>query len=58
MMDKQDTPILEKEVKVINIGLELFAESLQEQGIEVVHVTWEPPAKGDLELLDILSELL
>ena len=43
---------------VINLGLRKFAESLEEQGIEVVQVDWVPPAGGDKEMLDILDQLL
>ncbi|MBN1314613.1 MAG: hypothetical protein JXA42_04070 [Anaerolineales bacterium] len=57
-MEIKQEPVIKQQIKVINVGIELFAESLQEQGVEVVHVTWEPPAKGDPELMNILSELL
>jgi hypothetical protein len=43
---------------VINVGLDLFAEAMKEQGIEVAQVSWEPPAKGDPELTAILEDLL
>ncbi len=43
---------------VINIGLSKFAKSLEEQGIEVVQVDWEPTAGGDKEMIDLLDELL
>jgi hypothetical protein len=42
----------------INIGVQDFAESLQIQGVEVVHVTWVPPAGGDPELIELLDQLL
>jgi hypothetical protein len=50
--------LLQKQPVVVNIGLELFAKSLEEQGGQVVRVVWEPPAQGDPELIDILDELL
>ena len=43
---------------VINLGLRKFAESLEEQGIEVVQVDWIPPAGGDKDMLDLLDQLL
>ena len=43
---------------VINLGLRKFAESLEEQEVEVVQVDWVPPAGGDKEMLDILDQLL
>ena len=49
---------LPAELVIINIGLELFADNLQQQGQQVTHVQWEPPAQGDPELLSILDDLL
>lgn len=43
---------------VINLGVREFAESLQDQGVEVVHVDWAPPAGGDTELAKLLDKLL
>jgi FdrA protein len=42
----------------INIGVYGFAESLQIQGVQVVHVNWTPPAGGDPELMELLDQLL
>ncbi|HAL62590.1 MAG TPA: fdrA domain protein [Chloroflexi bacterium] len=43
---------------VINLGVREFAESLQGQGVEVVHVDWAPPAGGDTEMAELLDKLL
>jgi FdrA protein len=43
--------------RVINIGLELFAEDLASQGAQVVHVRWSPPAGGNSQLADLLAKL-
>jgi len=56
MNDKMD--LLKTELRVINIGIELFARSLNSQGVKVIQVYWKPPAEGDKELLKILDELL
>lgn len=48
---------LEKPVKVVNIGLEGFADELREQDVEVVQLDWAPPAGGDPILADLLSKL-
>ncbi len=50
--------LLEKGPIAVNIGVADFAEILQLQGVEVVHVNWTPPAGGDLELLELLDQLL
>ncbi len=43
---------------VVNVGLRGFAESLEEQEVEVVQVDWLPPAGGDREMIDLLGKLL
>jgi len=43
---------------VINLGVREFAESLEDQGVEVVHVEWAPPAGGDTEVAQLLDKLL
>ncbi len=43
---------------VVNLGVREFAESLQDQGVEVVHVEWAPPAGGDTEMAALLDKLL
>ena len=43
--------------RVVNVGLELFAADLAQQGAKVVHVRWSPPAGGDARLADLLAKL-
>lgn len=50
--------ILRSQPKVINIGIVEFAEALKEQGIDVVHVDWKPPAEDDKNIMDLLDEVL
>jgi FdrA protein len=49
--------LLEAPPRVINIGLERFAEDLAAQSAAVQHVQWAPPAGGDVRLADLLSKL-
>ena len=49
--------LLDGPVKIINVGLQGFAEDLNQQGIDVVHVDWAPPARGNRKLADLLSRL-
>ena len=49
--------LFKKELKVINIGIEMFADDLEKQDVKVIHVNWQPPAGGDLDLLKILEKL-
>jgi FdrA protein len=44
-------------LEAVNIGLELFHDSLVEQGATAVHVDWRPPAGGNEKLAGILRRL-
>ena len=44
-------------IRVINIGLEGFAEDLQASGVEVVQLDWRPPAGGNTKMLALLARL-
>ena len=57
MQDKIEE-LLHDTLVVINIGLPGFAESLEQQEVEVVQVDWVPPACGDQEMIDLLEKLL
>ena len=46
-----------KKLKVINIGIEMFADDLKRQNVDVIHVDWQPPAGGDLDILKLLEKL-
>jgi FdrA protein len=50
--------LLSSPLIVINVGLPRFAESMEDQEVEVIQVDWEPPAGGDPEMIDLLDELL
>ncbi|HFQ95749.1 MAG TPA: protein FdrA, partial [Anaerolineae bacterium] len=44
-------------LSAINVGLEIFAESLKDQGAEVMWVDWRPPAGGNERLAAILARM-
>jgi hypothetical protein len=44
-------------LRVVNLGLELFAETLTADGVTVIHVDWRPPAGGDPRLAALLALL-
>ncbi|MCD6427497.1 MAG: hypothetical protein J7L03_05325 [Caldisericaceae bacterium] len=50
--------LFKQELKVINIGLLSFKESLEDVGVKVIQVDWRPPAGGDEEVMDALKKLL
>ena len=57
MSDGLRDTLLGQPLKVINVGLERFAQDLERQGVAVVRVDWRPPAGGDPKLADLLSKL-
>ena len=50
--------LLEAPVRVVNIGLQKFADDLVGQDVEVVQVDWAPPALGNTRLANLLSRLM
>ncbi|MEC9272287.1 MAG: hypothetical protein VYB63_05140 [Chloroflexota bacterium] len=50
--------LLSSPIQAINVGVEDFAENLESQEVEVVHVSWTPPAGGDPEIIAILDQIL
>ena len=57
-METKNNELLELPIIVINLGLKKFAESLEEQKVEVVQVDWIPPAGGDKEMMELLDQLI
>lgn len=57
-MNEPKRALLSADLKVINIGLELFADSLAAQAVDVVRVNWKPPLELEPELERILDDLL
>ncbi len=51
------TDIQGKKIVVINIGLELFADTLKDQDVDVINVDWRPPAGGDKKMAELLNKL-
>ena len=51
------TDIQGKKIVVINIGLELFADTLKDQDVDVINVDWRPPAVGDKKMAELLNKL-
>ena len=50
--------LFKQELKVINIGLVSFKESLDDVGVKVIQIDWRPPAGGDEQVMDALKKLL
>ena len=50
--------LMEEGPIAINLGLQEFAKTLQDQRVKVIHVDWSPPPPVDEEMDDILDKLL
>jgi hypothetical protein len=57
-MENKVEELLQEQLIIINVGLRGFAESLEQQEVEVVQVDWIPPAGGDQEMIDLLEKLI
>ncbi len=44
-----------QDLRVVNVGLELFTDAFIDVGVEYVQVDWQPPASGNQKLLDLLA---
>jgi len=49
--------LIGQELKVVNIGLDIFKDALEAQSVKVVQVDWEVPAKGDEKVVNILKKM-
>jgi len=54
-MNNSENQLFGDSLKVINIGLPSFADTLRSQKTPVVHVDWRPAAFGDAELAALLE---
>lgn len=51
------TPPITTTPRVVNVGVETFADAIRTTGGEVVHVDWRPPGAGDPEIAWALASL-
>ena len=50
--------LFDVELKVINVGLDIFYNALRLQNVKAVHVNWKPAPKLEKETEDILDKML
>lgn len=50
--------LLNQEGKVVNIGLEIFANDLTKNKIETIHLNWLPPGGGRVDINEQLKKVL
>lgn len=51
------TKLFDSDLSIVNVGLEGFHDSVEEQGIESIQLDWRPPAGGNPKLIEILEKL-
>lgn len=47
--------IIKEDLKVINVGISAFRDSLLSQNVETVDVNWKPPCGGDIKLINAVK---
>jgi hypothetical protein len=55
-LDAAGDDVLGRPLRVINVGLDLFARVLEDAGVPVLHGAWRPPA-GDATVAALLARL-
>ena len=54
---KQISELFNRELVVINMGLDSFADNLRKEEVKVLPMDWKPPAGGDKRLISLLEKL-
>lgn len=49
--------LFNKQLRIVNIGLESFYKDLKAKEIDVIHVNWRPPAGGNKKMIKLLDKL-
>lgn len=49
--------LFNKDLSVINMGLESFYKDLKDQEVETIQMEWKPPAGGNKKMASLLSRL-
>ena len=57
MTVKQISELFNRELVVINMGLDSFADNLRKEEVKVLPMDWKPPAGGDKRLISLLDKL-
>jgi hypothetical protein len=54
---KKINELFRKELVVINMGLDSFADNLRKEEVKVLPMDWKPPAGGNVRLISLLEKL-
>jgi hypothetical protein len=50
--------LFKRDLRVVNVGLEIFKEAMDAQSVSTVHVAWKPIPKLEKIFEDILDKIL
>jgi hypothetical protein len=50
--------LLRQPIEVVNVGVERFVNSLEEAGVPTISVDWQPPARGEQALVELLDRAM
>jgi hypothetical protein len=54
---KKISELFSKELVIVNMGLDSFADNLRKEVVEVLQMDWKPPAGGNKRLISLLEKL-
>ena len=54
---KKINELFTKELVVVNMGLDSFADTLRKEKVDVLQMDWKPPAGGDKRVISLLEKL-
>ena len=54
---KKIVDLFRRDLVVVNMGLDAFAETLRKEEVKVLQMNWSPPAGGNQRLIRLLDKL-
>ena len=54
---KKINELFRKELVVVNMGLDSFADNLRKEEVKVLQMDWKPPAGGNERVISLLEKL-
>jgi hypothetical protein len=57
MTENKIARLFTQELRVINMGLESFADDLKAEDVKVLQMNWKPPAGGNKHITGLLNRL-
>lgn len=54
---KKIVRLFSKDLVVVNMGLDAFADTLRKENVRMLRMNWRPPAGGNQRLIALLDKL-